>query len=57
MKLFYRTLERGLLSSYAVQEIKTLFRSSMSDEYLITAVSKPAASEKERDQALGKKSS
>ena len=31
MKLFYRTLERGLLSSYVVQEIKLLLRSSVSD--------------------------
>ena len=31
MKLFYRTLERGLLSSYVVQEIKLLSRSSVSD--------------------------
>ena len=38
MKLFYRTLERGLLSSYVVQEIKPLLRSSVSDEDLITAV-------------------
>ena len=55
MKLFYRTLERGLLSSYVVQEIKPLLRSSVSDEDLITAVSKAAASEKERNLALGKK--
>ena len=38
IKLFYRTLERGLLSSYVVQEIKPLLRSSVSDEDLITAV-------------------
>ena len=55
MKLFYRTLERGLLSSYVVQEIKLLLRSSVSDEDLITAVSKAATSEKERNPALGKK--
>ena len=55
MKLFYRTLERGMLSSYVVQEIKPLLRSSVSDEDLITAVSKAAVSEKERNLALGKK--
>ena len=55
MKLFYRNLERSLLSSYVVQEIKPLLRSSVSDEDLITAVSKGAASEKERNLALGKK--
>ena len=55
MKLFYRTLERGLLRLYVVQEIKPLLRSSVLDEDLITAVSKAAASEKERNRALGKK--
>ena len=45
MKLFNRTLERVLLSSYVVQEIKSLLRSSVSDEDLITAVSKAATSE------------
>ena len=49
MMLFYRTLERGLLSLYVVQEIKPLLKSSVSDEDLITAVSKAAASEKERN--------
>ena len=38
-----------------MQEIKPLLRSSVSDEDLITAVSKSATSEKERNQALGKK--
>ena len=55
MKLFYRTLERGLLSLYVVQEIKPLLRSSVSDEDLITAVTKAAASEKERNLTLGNK--
>ena len=55
MKLFHRNLESGLLSSYVVQEIKPLLRSSVSDEDLITAVSKTPASEKERNLALGKK--
>ena len=54
IKLFYRTLERSLLSSYVVQEIKSLLRSSVSDEDLITAVCKAAPSEKERGLALGK---
>ena len=55
MKLFYRTLERGLLSSYVVQKIKPLLRSSVSNEDLIAAVSKAAVSEKERNQELGRK--
>ena len=55
MKLFYRALEKGLLSSYVVREIKPLLRSSVSREDLITAVYKTAASEKERNKALGKK--
>ena len=55
MKLFYRTLGRGLLSSYVVQEIKPLLRSSISDEDLIAAATKAAASEKEMNLALGKK--
>ena len=54
MKLFYRTLERGLLSSYVVQEIKPLLRSNVSDEELIAAVTKASASEKERNTALSK---
>ena len=40
MKLFYRTFESSLLSSYVVQELKPLLRSGVSDEDLITAVSK-----------------
>ena len=38
-----------------MQEINPLLRSSVSDEDPITAVSKAAASDKERNQALGKK--
>ena len=38
-----------------MQEIKPLLRSNVSDEDLITAVSKAVASKKERNQALGKK--
>ena len=53
MKLFYRTLERGLLSSYVMQKIKPLLRSNVSDKDLITAVRQQL--EKERNQALGKK--
>ena len=55
MKLFYQILERGLLSSYVVQEIKPLLTSNVADEDLITAVRKAAASQKERNQPLGKK--
>ena len=38
-----------------MQEIKPLLRSSVSDKDLSTAASKAAASEKERNLALGKK--
>ena len=38
-----------------MQEIKPLLRSSVSDEDPITAVSKTATSDKERNQAFGKK--
>ena len=55
MKLFYQILERGLLSSCVVQEIKPLLTRNVSDEDLITAVRKAAASQKERNQPLGKK--
>ena len=54
MNLFYGALERGQ-NSYAVQEIKPLLRRRVSDEDLITAVSKAAGFEKERNLALGKK--
>ena len=55
MKLFYQILERGLLSSCVVQEIKPLLTRNVSDEDLITAVRKAAASQKEKNQPLGKK--
>lgn len=55
MILFYRKLERGLLSLYVVQVIKPLLRSSVSKEELITAVRKAAGSDKERNMALGRK--
>ena len=38
VNLFYRTLGRGLVSSYVVQEIKPLLKSGVSDKDLITAV-------------------
>ena len=47
-KLFHKTLEKGISSSYIVQEIKECLRKGVSDETLIAAVTKPAASEKER---------
>ena len=53
-KLFYRTLERGLLSSYVIQEIKSLIRNNASDEDLIAAVTKFSATEKERNLVQGK---
>ena len=42
-KLFYRTLERGLLSLYVIQEIKPLKRNNASDEDIIVAVTKASA--------------
>ena len=53
-KLFYRTLERGLLSSYVIQEIKSLIRNNASDEDLIAAVTKASATEKERNLVQSK---
>ena len=46
-KLFYKTLEKGISSSYVVQEIKEGLRYSISDEDLIAAATKASASEKE----------
>ena len=48
-KLFYKTLEKGISSSYVVQEIKEGLRHSISDKDLIVAVTKASASEKERN--------
>ena len=53
-KFSYHTLERGLLSSYVIQEIKSLIRSNASDEDLIAAVTKASAAEKERNLVQGK---
>ena len=51
-KLFQRTLENGLSSSYVLQEIKLLLKSdAMTDEDLIAAVSKASSAEKERVSA------
>ena len=47
-KIFYKTLEKGISSSYVVQEIKEGLSHSISDEDLIAAVTKASASEKER---------
>ena len=52
MKLFNRTIENGLSSSYVLQEIKPLLRQdAVSDEGLIAAVSKAHSAEKERASA------
>ena len=53
-KLFYRTLERGLLCSYVIQEIKPLIKNKTSDEDVIAAVTKTSATEKERNLVHGK---
>ena len=52
-----RTLERGLSSTYIVQEIRYLLRPGVSDEELIFEVTKDSAAEKERVavQSKGKK--
>ena len=47
-KLFYKTPEKGISSSYIVQEIKEGLRHSISDEDLIAAVTKVFGPEKER---------
>ena len=47
-KLFYKTPEKGISSSYIVKEIKEGLRHSISDEDLIAAVTKVFAPEKER---------
>ena len=46
-KVFCRTLERGLSSTYVVQEIRHLLRTGVSDEELIFEVTKASAAEKE----------
>ena len=53
-KLFYCTRERGLISSYVMQEIKSLIRNNTSDEHLIAAVTKASATEKEGNLVQGK---
>ena len=46
--MFCRTLERGLSSTYVVQEIRHLLRTGVFDEELIFEVTKASAAEKER---------
>ena len=53
-KPFCRTLERGLLSSYVIQDIKPLIRNNASDEDLIAAVTKASATENERNLVQSK---
>ena len=47
-KVFCRRLERGLSSTYVVQEIRHLLRTGVPDEELITEVTKASAAERER---------
>ena len=56
-KVFCRTLESGLSSTYVVQEIMHLLRTGVSDEELIFEVTAASAAEKERVaiQSKGKK--
>ena len=51
---FYHTLERGLLSLYVIQEIKSLIKNDVSDEDLIAAATKASATEKETNLVQGK---
>ena len=51
---WYRTVERGLLSSNVIQQIKSLIRNNAFDEDLIAAVTKASATEKERNLVQGK---
>ena len=53
-KLFYKTLEKAISSSYVVQEIKEDLRDNISDEHLMAAVTKASASEKESITVQGK---
>ena len=53
-RLFYRPLEKRLLSSYVLQEIKSLKRNNASDEDLTVALTKASATEKERNLVQGK---
>ena len=53
-KLFYRTLKRGLLSLYVIQEIKSLTWNNASGEDLIAAVTKAWSTEKEENLVQGK---
>ena len=54
-KLFLRTLERGSLSEVVVQEVKHLLRQdSVCDEELLSAITKAACYEQERDIRLSK---
>ena len=58
VKVFRRTLESGLSSTYVVQEIRHLLRTGVSDkEELIFEATKASAAEKEHDavQSKGKK--
>ena len=54
-KLFLRTPERGILSQVVVQEVKHLLRhDSMCDEELLSAITKAACYEQEKDVRLSK---
>ena len=45
--MFYRTLQRGLSTTYVVEEIRHLLRISVSDEELIFELTEATAAEKE----------
>ena len=54
-RLFLRTLERGILSQVVVQEVKLLLRhDSVCDEELLSAITKAACYEQERNVRLSK---
>ena len=53
-KLFYKTVEKGISSSYVVQEIKESLRHRLFDEDFIVAATKASESENERIAAQSK---
>ena len=53
-KVFFKTLEKGLSSTYVIQEIRPLLKAGVSDETLITEVTKASAAEKERNAIQSK---
>ena len=54
-KLFLKSLERGILSQFVIQEVKhVLKQESVCDEEIITAITKAESYEQERTERLSK---